>query len=164
MVGDICVGKTAIFTQVQHPGTYAPDMSQATLSATFAALKFEVDDKGLDGDPQMIAGAGQKKQVKIHLWDTAGDDKLKNLTKQYFQGASGAVVVYDCTNKDSLETAEQWIDDVRQNAPADCLIYLAGNKQDDIEKIEVSRREGQKVADNKQVPFYETSAKENTGI
>ena len=43
MVGDICVGKTAIFTQVQHPGTYEPDMSQATLSATFAALKFEVD-------------------------------------------------------------------------------------------------------------------------
>ena len=50
MVGDICVGKTAIFTQVQSPGTYEPDFSQATLSATFAAVKFEVDDTQ-PGDP-----------------------------------------------------------------------------------------------------------------
>lgn len=51
MVGDICVGKTAIFTQVQKPGTYEPDLSMATMTATFAAIKFEIDDKGQAGEP-----------------------------------------------------------------------------------------------------------------
>ena len=46
MIGDICVGKTAIFVQCQRPGSYEPDLSQATLSATFAAIKYEVDDRG----------------------------------------------------------------------------------------------------------------------
>ena len=46
MVGDICVGKTAIFVQCQRPGSYEPDLSQATLSATFAAIKYDVDDRG----------------------------------------------------------------------------------------------------------------------
>ena len=46
MVGDICVGKTSLFVQVQRPGSYEPDSSQATLSATFASVKFDVDDHG----------------------------------------------------------------------------------------------------------------------
>ena len=83
MVGDICVGKTAIFTQVQRPGTYEPDLSQATMTATFAAIKFEIDDKGHVGDPQAVSD-GNKRLLKLQLWDTAGDDKLRNLTKQYF--------------------------------------------------------------------------------
>ena len=41
---------------------------------------------------------GNKKTVNLQLWDTAGDERLKNLTKQYFQGADAAVVVYDITN------------------------------------------------------------------
>ena len=44
--------------------------------------------------------------VKLQLWDTAGDEKLKNLTKQYFQGAAAAVVVYDVCNRESLDTAK----------------------------------------------------------
>ena len=105
-----------------------------------------------------------KKTVKLQLWDTAGDEKLKNLTKQYFQGAAAAVVVYDVTNKESLETAASWIEDVRQNAPSDVMLYLAGNKNDLIEDVEVPRRDGQKLADEHSIPFYETSAKEGVGI
>ena len=44
------------------------------------------------------------------------------------------------------------------------MIYLAGNKTDLIEHVEVPRRDGQKLADSHKVPFYETSAKENIGI
>ena len=53
----------------------------------------------------MISNAENKRTIKLHLWDTAGDDKLRNLTKHYFQGASAAVVVYDVTARDSLDTA-----------------------------------------------------------
>ena len=47
--------------------------------------------------------------VNLQLWDTAGDERLKSLTKQYFQGADAAVVVYDITNEESLSTAADWI-------------------------------------------------------
>ena len=112
MVGDICVGKTAIFVQCQRPGSYEPDLSQATLSATFAAIKYEVDDRGKatvvpsDRKSETIDPMkDNKRTIKLQLWDTAGDEKLKNLTKQYFQGAAAAVIVYDVTNRESLETA-----------------------------------------------------------
>ena len=75
------------------------------MNATFAAIKFDIDEKGKASDPQMISDAENKKTIKLHLWDTAGDDKLRNLTKHYFQGASAAVVVYDVTCRDSLDTA-----------------------------------------------------------
>ena len=109
MVGDICVGKTAVFVQVQRPGSYEPDLSQATLSATFASVKFDVDKQGNASHSresgQINPMSDDKKTVKLQIWDTAGDEKLKNLTKQYFQGASAAVVVYDVTNRESLDTA-----------------------------------------------------------
>ena len=47
--------------------------------------------------------------VNLQLWDTAGDERLKNLTKQYFQGADAAIVVYDITNEESLTTATEWV-------------------------------------------------------
>ena len=44
IVGDICVGKTAMFLQVQRPDTYEPDSSQPTINATFASVRFNVDN------------------------------------------------------------------------------------------------------------------------
>ena len=72
--------------------------------------------------------------------------------------------MYDITNSETLETAERWIADVKDNCPSDVKIYLAGNKNDLYEKQEVSRKEGQKLATDHELNFYETSAKENTGI
>ena len=162
MVGDICVGKTAIFSQIQNPGNYSPDLSTATVSATFAQVKVVIEE-GESGDPTMIQ-PGNKKTVNLQLWDTAGDERLKNLTKQYFQGADAAIVVYDVCNPESLTTAESWVQDVKENCPPDVAIYLAGNKIDLYEKQEVPRRDGQKLAKDQSLEFYETSAVENTGI
>ena len=86
------------------------------------------------------------KQVKLQLWDTSGDEKFKNLTKQYFQGASAAVIVYDMTDRDTFTAAEDWIEEVKQNAPKDCMLYLASNKSDLLEEIDVNKREGKELA------------------
>ena len=47
--------------------------------------------------------------VKLQLWDTAGDEKLRHITKNYYNGASCAIIVYDVTNQDSLQVAKDWI-------------------------------------------------------
>lgn len=90
---------------------------------------------------------------------------MRHITRNYYNGASAALVVYDVTSKDSLEVARQWIDSVRDNAPATCFIVLAGNKTDLIESIEVPKRQGQAFAEeNECQAFFETSAKEGVGI
>ena len=74
------------------------------------------------------------------MWDTAGDEKLRHITRNYYNGASAAMIVYDVTNAESLRIAGEWIESVRQTAPASCSIYLVGNKTDLIENIEVSNK------------------------
>ena len=90
LVGDICVGKTAIFLQVQRPDNYEPQLSQPTINATFALVKFNVDKSGnainaaLENNETIDPMTDDRKTVKLQLWDTSGDEKFKNLTKQYF--------------------------------------------------------------------------------
>ena len=170
LVGDICVGKTAIFLQVQRPENYEPELSQPTLNATFAAVKFNVDASGnatnaaLENNKSIDPMSDDRKTVKLQLWDTSGDEKFKNLTKQYFQGASAAVIVYDMTDRDTFTAAEDWIQEVRTNAPKDCMLFLASNKSDLLESIEIPKREGKEFADKNGLSFWETSAKENIGV
>ena len=68
--------------------------------------------------------------VKLDLWDTSGDEQHSNLTKNYFQGAAAAIVVYEIPSSKSLAKAETWIERVRETASADVKIFLVGNKSD----------------------------------
>ena len=113
----------------------------------------------------LSANAADSKQVKIQLWDTPGDQRLKAMTQNFYNGAHAALVVYDVTDEKSLESAQLWIQDVRDKAPADCVIAIAGNKIDLIEEVVISKSKGSKFAENEGIDiFFETSAKENVGI
>ena len=158
LCGDSFVGKSAIFTSIQHGGEGSREQSQATISGTFAQIKVNID-------PQPGTAADGQTQVKLQLWDTAGDEKLRHITRNYFNGASGAVIVYDVTSRDSMYVAQEWLRSVNENAPANCYICLVGNKTDLLEQVEVPYREGKQFADDNAFPaFFETSAKEGTGI
>ena len=104
-------------------------------------------------------------QVKLQLWDTAGDEKLRHITRNYFNGASGAVIVYDVTSRESMQVAIDWLASVKENAPKHCYVTLVGNKTDLLEQVEVPYREGKQFAEENSFPsFMETSAKDGTGI
>ena len=68
------------------------------------------------------------------------------------------------TDRDTFTAAEDWIEEVKQNAPKDCMLYLASNKSDLLEEVDVHKREGKALAESKNLIFFETSAKENVGI
>jgi len=55
-----------------------------------------------DSLPEGVQAASMKRQVKLQLWDTAGDEKLRHITRNYYSGATAAIVVYDVTNRSSL--------------------------------------------------------------
>jgi len=98
--------------------------------------------------------------IKIQIWDTAGQESFKSITRSYYHGAYAALLVYDITSKDSFKYLQGWLEDINSNAGRDMVIVLVGNKADLKEKREISTEEGQQFArDNHIDCFIETSAK-----
>jgi len=70
-------------------------------------------------------------KVKLQLWDTPGSDRNFNgLTRMQFNDAHGAIVVYDCSNRATMEMSTKWVQRVKEFAPEDCVIVLVENKSD----------------------------------
>ena len=102
------------------------------------------------------------KQVKVQIWDTAGQDRFRAITKNYYKGAHGIILIYDVTNQLTFENVTNWINQIKEEASDKVTIFLVGNKIDDEKNRKVETEEGEKLAKDFQLKFYETSAK--TGI
>ena len=96
--------------------------------------------------------------------DTCGDEKFRAITRQYYKEAQGIILVYDISNKTTFEDIDNWIEDIRNNAPADCVIYLVGNKTDLNEKRQVSYQDGKDKSEELGLLFNEVSAKNGDNI
>ena len=104
------------------------------------------------------------KKVKLQIWDTAGQDRFRTITKNYYKGANGIILIYDVTNTETYDNVENWISQIKEEASPNVVIYLVGNKVDMEDKRKVSTEEGQKIADDNNLPFIETSAKSDINI
>ena len=105
------------------------------------------------------------KNIKLQIWDTAGQDRFRAITKNYYKGANGIILIYDVTNVQSYENVKNWISQIREEANPNVVIYLAGNKVDVSEQEKLVKTEdGKKIADEFKLKFYETSAKNGVNI
>ena len=105
------------------------------------------------------------KNIKLQIWDTAGQDRFRAITKNYYKGANGIILIYDVTNRQSYENVKNWITQIREEANPHVVIYLAGNKVDVSEEQKVVKTEdGKKIAEEFNLPLYETSAKNGVNI
>jgi len=102
--------------------------------------------------------------VKMEIWDTAGQERYRSLAPMYYRGAKVAFIVYDVTNKDSLDKAKGWIEEVRIKGESDVIIVLFGNKMDLNDSRRVDKTEGQALADKYDLLFSEVSAKTGENI
>ena len=106
-----------------------------------------------------------EERVKLQVWDTAGPERFRTITQACYRGAGGFLLVYDVTDRQSFESIRSWwIKDVTQHAPETALKILIANKCDMGEKRVVSTEEGQKLADELDIQFYETSAKSGGSV
>ena len=80
--------------------------------------------------PRYPSGEEKQKRMKLSLWDTAGQETYKSITRSYFRGASGALLVYDITRRSTFEHATAWLYDLRQIAEEGIVVILVGNKSD----------------------------------
>merc|ERR1719343_624734 len=101
----------------------------------------------------------EDRTVRLQLWDTAGQERFRSLIPSYIRDSSGAIVVYDISNRTSFLNTSKWIEDVRTERGTDVVIVLVGNKADLQDRRQVSKEEGEEKANENGVMFIETSAK-----
>ena len=99
------------------------------------------------------------KSIKIQIWDTAGQEAFQAITRTYYKGAIGALLVYDITRRETFTHVTKWLDDVRTNSIKNVTVILIGNKKDLEDKRQVSYEEGEAFAKENGLMFLETSAK-----
>ena len=68
--------------------------------------------------------------IKLHIWDTAGSESFRSLTKGYYRGSAGAFIVYDITNKQSFASVPTWVEELTQSVASQTVLCLVGNKGD----------------------------------
>lgn len=98
-------------------------------------------------------------QVKLQIWDTAGQESFRSITRSYYRGAAGALLVYDITRRDTFQHLGRWLEEAKQHAHENMVILLIGNKNDLEHRRAVTTAEGQAFADQNGLLFLETSAK-----
>ena len=102
--------------------------------------------------------------VRIQIWDTAGQEAFRSITRTYYKSSTCAFIVYDITDKKSFENVLTWLNECRDMCYKDILICLIGNKIDLESKRVISYEEGKNFAEENNLLFFETSAKDGTNI
>jgi len=107
--------------------------------------------------------------VKLQCWDTAGTESFRSITRSYYRGAAGALVVYDATNRNSFNNTRSWLADVREHADPNLSCMLVANKIDlctseDSGGRQVSAEEAQKLANENGLQFLEASARSGENV
>ncbi len=125
-------------------------------------------------DASIQAKHEDQKKMKLSLWDTAGQETYKSITRSYFRGASGALLVFDLSRRSSFESVTAWLEDLRQIAEEGIVVILVGNKSDlasqstDVEggtKRAVTKEEAEDWCRREGIMQYvETSAKSGEGV
>ena len=106
-------------------------MGKSCLLLQFTDKRFQpVHDLtiGVEFGARMVTVDG--KQIKLQIWDTAGQESFRSITRSYYRGAAGALLVYDITRRETFNHLANWLEDARQHANPNMTIMLIGNKSD----------------------------------
>ena len=146
IIGDATVGKSNLLLRYVH-GQFKPEY-QLTIGVEFGAKNIEISSK----------------TFRIQIWDTAGQENFRSITRAYYKNSVCALVVYDISSRDSFNNVMSWIEDCKNQSPKTIFIVLVGNKSDLEDKRQVTYEEGKELADKNELLFFESSAKEGTNV
>ena len=146
LIGDSGVGKSNILSR--YINNSFSETTRSTVGVELSAKVEEINNT----------------KIKIQIWDTAGQERYKSITKTYYKGAKGALIVYDITNKDSFKNVDKWINDLKESGDDDVSILIVGNKCDLEASREVTTDEVKKKAELYKMAYCETSALKGENI
>ncbi|ODV63248.1 Rab family GTPase YPT6 [Ascoidea rubescens DSM 1968] len=141
-LGEQGVGKTSLITRFMYD-TFDSQYA-ATIGIDFLSKTMYLDDK----------------TIRLQLWDTAGQERFRSLIPSYIRDSNVAVVVYDISLKSSFDSIDKWVEDVKLERGPNVLITIVGNKNDLVDKRQVSQDEAEQKAKKLGAKiFLETSSK-----
>ncbi|KAJ5070763.1 ras-related protein rab-1a [Anaeramoeba ignava] len=146
LIGDSGVGKTSLLIRY-FDGTFTEPYN-TTIGVEFKIKTIEMNEK----------------IYKFLVWDTAGAERFRAVTRSYYRGAHGIMVIYDVTNQDSFDNLKIWIQQIQAFANDNVNIMLIGAKSDLVSKKVIDTETGEKFAEQLGIPFFETSSKENINV
>ena len=146
VLGESQVGKTSFINRF-NTGSFERD-TLTTIGLDFVVKEMTLED-------------GTKVNVKI--FDTAGQERFRNLTKNFYQKADGAILMYSETDEDSFNKIDGWLTKLGENAPENVITFLVANKCDSLERT-VTKQRGVELSRTKKIKFYESSAKQNINV
>jgi Ras-related protein Rab-2A len=142
IIGDSSVGKSSLISSLMN-GYFKKEYT-TTIGVDFASKMIVVGDN----------------LVKIQIWDTAGQEAFKSITKSYYRGAIGCLIVFDITSIKSFENVKIWLNDVNHSSRSDKRqIMIVGNKKDMKKYRAVSKQEIDNLLSTlENIKYFETSA------
>ena len=116
---------------------------QVTIGVEFGSFVIQID----------------RKIVKLQIWDTAGQESFRSVTRIFYRGAHVVFLCFDLTREDTFNNLRTWLDDVRAHASTEILVYLIGSKLDLVEKREVDKETARAFCDENGIDkYFETSS------
>ena len=146
LLGNVSVGKTSIV------GRYINNSFSENYKTTIQA---EQSTKIINEDDDT--------SIRLNIWDTAGQEKFRAITRQYYNDALGAVIAFDLTDKKSFNDVKSWISDLKNHGADDTVIMVLGNKSDLSGERFVTHEEIKEAFGNN-YNYYDVSAKNGNNI
>ena len=146
IIGDSAVGKSNMLLRYIHD-RFNEDF-HSTIGVEFGAKNIQIDGK----------------VFRIQIWDTAGQETFRSITRAYYKNSVCAFVVYDISNRATFDNIKSWVEDCKRLSPKTVLMVLVGNKIDLEERREVSYNEGSIFAQKNGMLFFECSAKTGNNV
>jgi small GTP-binding protein len=146
IVGDSGVGKTSIL--VRFCRQTFDESRTATVGVEFLSKVIEHNNH----------------RIELQLWDTAGQEVYRSVTRGYYRDAMVTFFVYDITQRPSFEHVQSWFKDASEVIRTEFIAILLGNKSDLEDERSVSRAEGEEFAKQHNMAFFEVSAKSGATV
>ena len=149
LLGDVSVGKTSIASR--YCKNSFNDHHINTIGGAYQQQKVVLNNGAM---------------VKLHIWDTSGQERFRAMTNLYYRDAQVAILTYDITNEQSFSSIDFWIKELKYKVENENMILcLVGNKCDvNSNEKKVTTLKGKNFAAEHNMIFFETSAKTGEGV
>ena len=140
VIGDQSVGKTNIisrFTKGEFSNNYI-----ITIGLDYVSYNIKIDNK----------------LFRLQIWDTAGSERFRSVTKGYYSNSACALIVYDITNEKSFDSIKEWVKECKLYSNKDIHLVLVGNKNDLQGMRIITKEQGEELAQEYEMSFFESSA------
>lgn len=161
IVGDKFVGKTSILNKWIDPCRNI-QMYQNTIGVEFGSKIYSIKTYHKNNNRLNI----DEKKIKIHFWDTAGQEQFHSIIKSYFRCIGGIIIVFDLSDKKSFANIDMWYNEIKINNNCDDShkhpLLILGNKSD--MKKNISNEEIYEKVESLDAIYFEVSAMNNKNL